>query len=93
METIGLRDLTHHTAAIARRVRGGETIVVTDHGKPVIRMTPATYADEKLSGLMAAGLLIPARTPGYLPEPLDTSGNWTGEDAADVISEIREDRF
>jgi prevent-host-death family protein len=92
MGTIGLRELTHHTAAIARRVRDGETIIVTDHGKPVIRMSPATPADDVLARLAAAGLLVPATNPGYLPEPVDT-GQWTGEDSADAISDLRDDRF
>jgi prevent-host-death family protein len=92
MATIGLRELTHHTAAIARRVRDGETIIVTDHGRPVIRMTPATAADDVLARLTAAGLLTPAANPGYLPEPVET-GRWTGEDAADAVADLRDDRF
>jgi prevent-host-death family protein len=91
MEMIGLRELTHHTAAIARRVRDGETIIVTDHGKPVIRMTPATPADDVLTRLSSAGMLIPAANPGYLPEPVDT-GQWTGEDATDAVSDLRDER-
>lgn len=92
MATIGLRDLTHHTAQIARRVRAGETIIVTDRGRPVIRMTPAAPADDVLSRLAAAGQLIPATNPGYLPEPVQT-GAWTGEEAEDVISTDRGERF
>jgi prevent-host-death family protein len=91
METIGLRELTHRTAAIARRVRAGETILVTDHGTPVMRLTPAAPADDAMARLAAAGLLIPATNPGYLPEPVDT-GRWTGEDAAAAVSELRQDR-
>jgi prevent-host-death family protein len=92
MATIGLRELTHHTAAIARRVREGETIIVTDHGTPVIRMVPATPADDVLARLGAAGRLTPAANPGYLPEPVDT-GHRPDRDATDVISEDRDDRF
>ena len=92
MGTIGLRELTHHTAAIARLVRSGETIIVTDRGKPVIRMTPATASEDVLARLSAAGVLIPAANPGYLPDPVDTGG-WTGEDATEAISTLRDDRF
>lgn len=92
METIGLRELTHRTAAIARRVRAGETILVTDHGSPVMRLTPAAPADDVLAQLAAAGRLIPATNPGFLPEPVET-GQWTGKDAADAISELREERL
>lgn len=92
METIGLRELTHRTAAIARRVRAGETILVTDHGKPIMRLTPAAPADDVMARLAAAGLLIAATNPGYLPEPVDT-GRWSGEDAAAAVSDLREDRL
>lgn len=92
MDTIGLRELTHRTAAIARRVRAGETILVTDHGRPVMRLIPASPADDTMGRLAAAGLLIPAANPGYLPEPVHT-GQWTGEDAAEAISELRQDRI
>jgi prevent-host-death family protein len=88
----GLRELTHRTAAIARRVRAGETILVTDHETPVMRLIPAAPADEAMARLSAADLLIPATNPGYLPEPVNT-GRWTGEDAAATVSEIRQDRI
>jgi prevent-host-death family protein len=91
MATIGMRELTHHTAAMARRVRDGETLIVTDHGRPVLRMIPASASDDGLSRLAAAGLLAPATTPGQLPSPVRT-GSWTGEDAASTVSSLREDR-
>ena len=57
-----------------------------------MRLTPAAPADDAMARLAAAGLLIPATNPGYLPEPVDT-GRWTGEDAADAVSEVRQDRI
>ncbi|HEY2791293.1 MAG TPA: type II toxin-antitoxin system prevent-host-death family antitoxin [Micromonosporaceae bacterium] len=90
MESVGLRELAHHTAAIVRRVRDGETIVVTDHGSPVLRMVPAGVSDDGLSRLAAAGLLVPASTAGQLPAPIDT-GAWTGEDATTAISAMRDE--
>ena len=91
MSTIGLRELTHHTAAVARRVRDGETVLVTDHGTPVLTMAPVTPAGSALSQLSAAGLLIPADHAERLPEPIET-GAWSGEDSASVVSELRGDR-
>ena len=55
MASIGLRELTHHTAVIARRVRDGETIIVTDHGRPVLRMIPAGASDASTSDGIAGG--------------------------------------
>ena len=38
--TVGLRDLRHHTSAVLARVRHGETIDVTEHGRPIARIVP-----------------------------------------------------
>ena len=89
--TIGMRELTHHTAAVTRRVRDGETLLVTDHGTPILTMAPVAPAASVLSQLAASGLLLPAATPGRLPEPVDT-GAWSGEDSTAVVSELRGDR-
>lgn len=40
MDRIGIRELKQHASAIIRRVSGGETIEVTDHGHPVARLVP-----------------------------------------------------
>lgn len=38
--TVGLRDLRHHTSKVLARVRHGETIDVTQYGKPIARIIP-----------------------------------------------------
>ncbi len=38
--TIGLRELRHKTGEVVTRVRNGETIDVTDHGRGVARIVP-----------------------------------------------------
>lgn len=60
METVGLRELSHHTAQIVRRVRNGETFIVTDHGKPVLRMVPEPATSSLLARLTAEGAVTPA---------------------------------
>ena len=40
METIGLRELNQNPSKAVARVRAGETIVVTDRGRPVLRLVP-----------------------------------------------------
>ncbi|THV27272.1 type II toxin-antitoxin system Phd/YefM family antitoxin [Glycomyces paridis] len=70
MDTIGLRELSHHTAQIVRRVRNGETVIVTDHGRPVVRMTPEPATSSLLARLTAEGAVVPATddTPFTVPE-------------------------
>jgi prevent-host-death family protein len=40
METIGLRELNQNPSKAVARVRAGHSLVVTDRGKPIIRMVP-----------------------------------------------------
>src|ERR1039458_8587959 len=37
---VGLRDLRHHTSEVLARVRRGETIDVTEHGRLIARIVP-----------------------------------------------------
>jgi prevent-host-death family protein len=38
--TVGIRDLKAHLSEYIQRVKSGQSIVVTDHGKPVGRILP-----------------------------------------------------
>ena len=40
MATVSIRDAKNRLTALARRVEGGETIVVTRNGKPVLDLVP-----------------------------------------------------
>jgi prevent-host-death family protein len=68
METIPLGELNHHPSRVTARVRAGETLVVTEHGKPVIRMSPAEEPTSALDQLFATGQVRRAVNPGALPE-------------------------
>lgn len=71
METVPLGELNHYPSRVTSRVRAGETLVITDHGKPVIRMSPAEEPESILDQLIAAGQVRRAVTPGALPELID----------------------
>lgn len=56
--TIGLRELKSHLSAYVRRVKAGDTVVITDRGKPVGRLVPMEGSrDETLRRLEGAGVL------------------------------------
>jgi prevent-host-death family protein len=40
LETIGLRELNQNPSRAVARVRAGESLLVTDRGRPVLRMVP-----------------------------------------------------
>jgi uncharacterized protein len=52
METIGLRELNQNPSKAVARVRAGASLIVTDRGRPVLRMIPEA---EHPSTLLGAG--------------------------------------
>ena len=67
--TVGLRDLRHHTSEVLARVRHGETIDVTEHGRLIARIVPIGEREPPpiLAQLVACGRATLARRPGYRP--------------------------
>jgi prevent-host-death family protein len=67
--TVGLRDLRHHTSDVLARVRHGETIDVTEHGRLIARIVPVGDREPTpvLARLVEAGRATLARRPGYRP--------------------------
>ncbi|MFC4058017.1 type II toxin-antitoxin system Phd/YefM family antitoxin [Planomonospora corallina] len=37
---VGVRDLTHKTSQILARVKGGETLTITERGEPIAKVVP-----------------------------------------------------
>ena len=55
-DQVGVRDLKASLSAYLRRVAAGESVVVTDHGRPVARLVPPDMPD-RLSLLIREGRL------------------------------------
>jgi prevent-host-death family protein len=59
MRTIGLRELNQNPSKAVARVRAGETIVVTDRGRPVLRLVPEDDKPGVLQRLIDSGEVTP----------------------------------
>ena len=55
---VGIRELKNRTSAVIRSVESGQTVDVTDHGRPVARIIP--WQGSRLEQLVAEGKVIPA---------------------------------
>jgi len=55
-DQVGVRELKASLSAYLRRVSEGESVVVTDHGRPVARLVPPDVP-ERLSQLIREGRL------------------------------------
>ncbi|CUU58198.1 prevent-host-death family protein [Parafrankia irregularis] len=69
MDRVGVRELNQNTSQVIDRVRRGETIEVTDRGRPVARLVPIGRGTAALDRLVTEGRAIPPVTGGPVPMP------------------------
>lgn len=84
-----VRELKARLSEYLRRVREGAVVVVTDHGRPVVRIVPvASTREQRVADLLASGIAawsgdaLVARTP-----VADRLGS---RDVADLLLEDRD---
>jgi len=71
MSSVGVRELRQRASELLRRVEAGETIEITDRGRPVALLTP-TPAGSSYDRMMASGEIAAAATPfEELAEPIE----------------------
>jgi prevent-host-death family protein len=58
---VGIRALKAHASALVRRAAAGETITVTDRGRPVARIVPFRDDDAWWDRMVEDGTIIPAQ--------------------------------
>jgi prevent-host-death family protein len=89
MVTVGVRELRQRASELLRRVEAGETVEVTDRGRPVALLTPVPDGGP-LARLRSQGEVIPARgRPGELPEPLPLDASREAPSA--ILARLRRD--
>ncbi len=61
MRTVGIRALKQNASAVVASVAAGESLTVTDRGRPVARIVP--LEESQLERLLASGQATPPRGP------------------------------
>lgn len=86
--TVGVRELKDRLSHYLRAVKSGETIVITDRGKPVGRIIPQGQTlEQRLEELQRAGLI---RWSGKKLSPMKPIAKLRGKKTiADIIIEDR----
>ncbi|MDP9070063.1 MAG: type II toxin-antitoxin system prevent-host-death family antitoxin [Actinomycetota bacterium] len=88
MARVGVRELRQRASELLRRVEKGETIEVTDRGRPVALLTPLPEGSP-LELLRAAGEVESATGEiDELPPPLPSRGR---ELPSEVLARLRRD--
>ena len=86
MATVGIRDLKQNASAIVARAAAGEVIEITNHGRPVARLGPASESSPYLR-MLREGRIVPARANLLEHRPrTPLPGGLTGTEA---LSELR----
>ena len=88
MNSVGVRDLRQRASELLRRVEGGESIEITDRGRPVAVLAP--LPGDTLERLRALGDLQEADADlADLPEPLPLAPG--AEPPSAVLARLRRD--
>ncbi|MCB0975476.1 MAG: type II toxin-antitoxin system prevent-host-death family antitoxin [Actinobacteria bacterium] len=84
MSRVGIRSLQQNASAIVGEAASGETVTITDRGRPVAQMTRIPMS--RLAALIEAGDARPARRDlGDLPAPEP------GPDLSEALEQMRGD--
>ena len=91
MRRIGIRELRQNASAYVRAAEAGETIEITDRGRPVARLAQLPKGETILDRLVAEGKATPAH--GDLLDLGPPPRREPGEPVlSEVVDELREDR-
>jgi len=86
MERIGVRELRQHASRYLARVASGETLEVTDRGRPIARLVPIHR--DAWEDLIAGGKVTPADDT---TDVTDEAPADYGIDASAVLMDMRAD--
>jgi prevent-host-death family protein len=85
---IGVRELNQHTSRYVGRVKDGETVEVTEHGRLVALLVPVPRTGTRIDDLVEEGRVHPPSQRGF-PARRPTSGRRAGEDLISMRDEER----
>jgi prevent-host-death family protein len=89
MTSVGVRELRQRASELLRLVEQGETVEITDRGRPVALLAPLP-AGGPLEQLRSAGQIDPASADlDNLPEPLRLPSDI--ESPSSVLKRLRQD--
>jgi prevent-host-death family protein len=94
MERIGIRELRQNASKYINRVKAGETLEVTEHGRPVAVLAPLPETTSIVERLRREGRLKPAKVRlEDLPPPIRFDDPDIGRKLQEALDETREDRI
>ncbi len=85
--SVGIRELRQNLSVYLRRVEKGETLEVTERGRPVAVLAPLPGRASILDRLIAEGQAIPAKRHGPIraPKPPKEPLRMTASEALEML--------
>lgn len=89
VDTVGVRELKSKLSSYLDRVQRGEEITITEHGRPIARLTSVTPGVSEMAALVEAGIVRPARSR-HRELPKTRVKLAPGPSVADVVADQRD---
>ncbi|HEV7711745.1 MAG TPA: hypothetical protein VGP16_26395 [Asanoa sp.] len=94
MTIMGIREVTRNTSKMIHRAAAGETVVITEHDRPIAMLVPLpSTGDPAVDELIRDGVLTPASNPGGIAALLAVTPVEGDGDAGQAIADQREERL
>jgi prevent-host-death family protein len=99
MRSVGLKTLKNKLSEYVRLAAAGETVVITDRGRPVAEINPARQVPDRykdhpvLARGIREGWITPAKNPGEPLPPRNPIPGYTLEQLLADLDRDREDRW
>ena len=91
-QRVGIRELRQNLSVYVERVKSGETLEVTEHGRPVAVLAPLPETTSSLERLVAEGRVTPAEEGlSDLGPPIQVDDPEIGRRIAEALEDQRAD--
>ncbi len=93
VDSVTVSELNRQTAKVLDRVKAGESLEISEYGRPVARLTPTTPTTGAplLDRLIAQGRAMPAANTGPIPPTPPRNDDDSGVPLSAALAEMRDD--
>ena len=93
MESVTVSELNRQTAKVLERVKAGESVEISEYGRPIARLLPATPTTGAplLDRLIAQGRATPASNLGPVPPTPPREAHDEGVSLSATLARMRDD--
>ena len=93
MDSVTVSELNRQTAKVLDRIKAGESLEISEYGRPVARLSPAvpTTGAPLLDRLIVQGRAVPAINSGPIPPTPARDAPEEGVSLSAALAEMRDD--